>query len=171
MPHRETLIARVEIVLLRITGRIGDVRFAILAEDFAVGVDHHQCIEQGVVGPFEHADRQHHFQFRGQRGHASDGRVILDRCRQVIKATVFVDAEVRRFEQFLDQDDFRALLRRIANQPLGIGDVGLFVPAALHLCGCKLHNFLPGTKARLPSGRHLLCNTADTTATDRLPVA
>ena len=43
---------------------------------------------------------------------------------------VLLDAEVRRLEQLLDEDDLRALLRRLPHQPLGRGDVRVDIPAA-----------------------------------------
>ena len=57
-------------------------------------------------------------------------RLSATRGGETQVARILLDAEVRRLEQFLDQDDLRALLRRLAHQLLGVGDVRCHVPAA-----------------------------------------
>ena len=64
-----------------------------------------------------------------------DGAIVGDAGGRAQVARVLLDAEIRSFEQFLDENDLRATLRRFAHQPLGSGDVAVDVPAAGELHG------------------------------------
>ncbi|MCY1308295.1 hypothetical protein D9M70_582910 [compost metagenome] len=64
-----------------------------------------------------------------------DGFVLVDRGGQLGVVGVGLLAEVRGLEQFLDQDDLRALGGGLAHQLFGVGDVRLAIPGAGHLGG------------------------------------
>ena len=57
------------------------------------------------------------------------------RVRQREMLGILLDAEIRRLEQLLQQDDLRALVGGLARQALGARDVGVDVPVARHLGG------------------------------------
>ena len=99
----------------------------------AVRVHHHERIEVGVLRALEHRERQYDLQLLRDLREPLDRRVLRDRQRELEVLREVVLAEVRRLEQLLDQDDVGALLRGLADQALGVRDVGLAVPAAGHL--------------------------------------
>src|SRR5688572_11414245 len=84
-------------------------------------------------------------------------------------ARVLLDAEVRRLEQLLDEDDLRATLRGVADQAFGRGDVPVDVPAAgelhgrnrdlalssIQMRGLTHANTLPGLRMPLGSSARL----------------
>ena len=56
---------------------------------------------------------------------------------------ILFDAEIGSFKQLLDEDDLRALPRRLTHEFLGIGNVRGHVPAACEL-GCGHDHFPAG---------------------------
>ncbi len=135
VPHLEAGVARVEVVLLVVAGAIRNVALAVDAEQLAVGIDDGDGIEAGASGQLEEADRQHHLQFGGDLLEMLDGRVFLDRRRQLQVLGIGLLAKVGRLEQLLNEDDLRALGGGLAHQLVGIGDVGLAIPGTGHLGG------------------------------------
>jgi hypothetical protein len=59
--------------------------------------------------------------------------MVVDRMREIEVFVLFVDAEVRRFEQFLKQDDLRARVCGLVHQRFRSSDIGFEFPAAVHL--------------------------------------
>ncbi|MNI49000.1 hypothetical protein D3C73_1035930 [compost metagenome] len=74
-------------------------------------------------------------QFPGDFLEVLDGDVVFDRRRQLQVIRIWLLAEVRRFEQFLDQDDLRALGGGFADQPFCDLDIAFKVPGTGHLSG------------------------------------
>ncbi|MNN28974.1 hypothetical protein D3C81_1425570 [compost metagenome] len=122
--------------------------FAVHAQVAAVGIDDGDTVETRAPGQFVEADRQHHLQLFGELLEMGDGGVGFNRGGQLQVIRIGLLAEVRSFEQLLDQDDLRALGGRFADQPLGSFQVALAVPGAGHLGGgnsdSAAHLFLLG---------------------------
>ncbi len=76
LPDAEAGVAGREVELLVVARALRDVRLAVDAEHLAVGVDHRQRVEVGVVGALEHAERQHHAELARQRLEAPHDRVV-----------------------------------------------------------------------------------------------
>src|SRR6185503_6120745 len=106
--HLEPRVAGTEVVLLLVAGPVRYVRLAIHAEIAAVGIQNRDGIEEGVVGLLEEADRQHDAELARNFREMPDGLVVRDRSRDAQVTRVLLDAEIRRLEQFLDQDDLGA---------------------------------------------------------------
>src|SRR5262245_48299361 len=132
-PDLEAGVARREVELLVVSGALRDVRLAVHAHDRAVRVDHHEAVEVGILRALEDGERQHDLQLLRDFRQALDRRMLGDGKRELEVLREVVLAEVGRLEQLLDQDDVRALLRGLADQALGIRDVGIAIPAAGHL--------------------------------------
>jgi hypothetical protein len=101
----------------------------------AVGVDQHQRVVVGVVGPLEEADRQDDGKLGGELAEAGEGRVLFDRVRQLEQLLPLVLAEIGRLEQLLQQDDLRPVGGGAAHHGLGLGDIGRGIAAAGELGG------------------------------------
>ena len=99
-----------------VAGALRNVRLAIRAEQRATGIDDRDRVVEHVAGALEHARRQHYVQLARELLEAPHSRVFLDRHRDVEVLRIVLDAEIRRFEQLLDQDDVRALPRRLADE-------------------------------------------------------
>ncbi|MNI76874.1 hypothetical protein D3C76_1512270 [compost metagenome] len=108
---------------------------AVHAQQAPVGVGHAQRIEVGIAGLLVPAQRQHHAQLFGQCGKALEHVAVAILLGQGQVLVVLLDAEVRRGEQLLQQDDLRALGRGLADQLLGLVEVVFQVPGAGHLRG------------------------------------
>src|SRR5262245_18132509 len=132
-PDFESGVTRREIEFLVIARALGDVRLAIDAHDRAVRIHHYEAVEISVLRALEDRERQHDLELLRDFRKALDGRVFGDRQRELEVLREVVLAEVWRLEQLLDQDDVRALPGRFADEFLGVGDVGVPVPAARHL--------------------------------------
>jgi hypothetical protein len=104
-----------------------------MAHDAAVGIDDGDGVVVRGTSPFEERHGQHQFALPGDLLHALDGRLLVDRMRQVEVFVLFVDAEVRRFEQFLKQDDLCSLVCRLVHERFCSRDIGFEIPAAAHL--------------------------------------
>ena len=133
LPHPEPGVARVEVVLLGVARAVGDVALAVRAERRAVGVDDHDRVVGGPVGPLVHAERQDHFQLGGQLAEVVDGRVAVERAGPVEVLGEHVLAEVRPFEQLRKEHDLGALRGRVADEPFGGLDVGVDLLGHRHL--------------------------------------
>ena len=118
-----------------------NVRLAIRAEQRAAGIDDRDRVVEHVARALEHAHRQDDVQLARQLLEAPHRRVLLDRQRDVEVLRVVLDAEIRRLEQLLDQDEVRALPRRLADGPLGRGKIRGAVAGAGELRGgnCNFH--------------------------------
>ncbi|MDT4873691.1 hypothetical protein FQZ97_1089480 [compost metagenome] len=108
---------------------------AVHAQQGAVGIGHRQGIEVGVAGTLEPAQGQHHAQLAGEVGEALEHGAPAVFLGQGEVLVVLLDAEVRRGEQLLQQDQLRALGGRFAHQLLGLVEVLAQVPAAGELGG------------------------------------
>ncbi|MCY1390754.1 hypothetical protein D9M71_55770 [compost metagenome] len=135
LPDLEAGIARVEVVLLVVAGAIRDMRLAINPKVTAIGVDDGDAVEARAPSQLEEADRQHDLQLLGELLEARDGRVGFNRGGQLQVIRIGLLAEIRGFEQFLDQDDLRALVGGFANQPFGGFEISLAIPGTSHLGG------------------------------------
>jgi len=82
-PDAEAGVAGIEIELLLIARAVGNVRLAIEPELPAVGVDHHQRVVVGIVGPLEEADRQHDLQLLRDFRQPPDRGILGDGQRQL----------------------------------------------------------------------------------------
>ncbi len=111
------------------------MRFAVGAELFAIGIDDHHGVEKTLPGALEHRDRQHQAKLPRQRRETRNRLILRQRHRQMKIRVDLVLAEIGRLEQFLDQNDIRPLPRRLTDQPLGGGNVGLSIGATFHLRG------------------------------------
>ncbi len=138
-PDDEPGVARREIMLFLIAGAVRDMALAVVAEHGAIGIDHRQRIEKGIARALEIRHRNHRVQFRREFRKPDDRRVAGKRFRQREIFLILVFAEVRRLEQFLDEDHLRTLLRSGASQLFGAGNIGLDVPAAGELGGGDGH--------------------------------
>jgi hypothetical protein len=132
-PYAEAGVAGGEVELLVIAGALRDVRLAVDAQYRAVGVDHHQAVEVGVVRTLEHGHRQHDAEIRREAGEAQDGWILGHRGGQLEVTRQVILAEVRRLEELLNEYHLGPSPGRLAHQPLRIRDVRLAVPAAGHL--------------------------------------
>ncbi|MNF87412.1 hypothetical protein D3C84_698770 [compost metagenome] len=108
---------------------------AVHAEVAAVGIDDRDAVETRASRQFEETDRQYNLQLFGQCLEMLDSGVGFNRGSQLQVVRVRLLTEVRSFEQFLDQDDLRALGRGFADQLFGGGQVVLAIPGARHLGG------------------------------------
>ncbi|MNN15956.1 hypothetical protein D3C81_1290770 [compost metagenome] len=108
---------------------------AVDAEQAAVGIDDRDAVEAGAAGALEEADRQHDLQLLGELLEVCDGGVLFNRGGELQVVRIRLLAEVRGFEQFLDQDDLRTLGGSLAYQFLGVGDIRGAIPGAGHLSG------------------------------------
>ena len=135
LPDPEAGVAGIEVVLLVVTGAVGNMALAIDAQIAAVGVDDRNAVEARAAAVFEEADRQHHLQLGGKLLEMRDRRVLVGRRGEQQIVGVGFLAEVRGFEQFLDQDDLRALRSRLAHQVFGLGDIRRAIPGTGHLGG------------------------------------
>ncbi|MNE17770.1 hypothetical protein D3C80_1107640 [compost metagenome] len=135
LPHLEAGIARVEVVLLVVARAIRDMGFTINPEVAAVGVDDRDAVEARAPGQFEVADRQHHLQLFGELLEVRDSGIGFGRGGQLQVIRIGLLAEIRGFEQFLDQDDLRALAGGFTDQPFGGFEISLAIPGTRHLGG------------------------------------
>jgi len=145
-PHLEAGVARGEVELLVIAGTLRNVRLAIRAEQRTAGVDDGDRVVENVSRALEHADRQYDVQLARELLKSADRRVLLDRHGDLEVLRIVLDAEVRRFEELLNQDDVRALPRGLAHDPLGRGEIRGAVAGTGELSGgyCDFHELLPG---------------------------
>ncbi len=139
LPDLEAGVAGVEVVLLVVTGAIGDMALAIDTQVAAIGIDDRNGIETRAPTQLEEADRQHHCQLLGQRLKVLDCRVVFNPRSQLQILRVRLLAEIRGLEQLLNQDDLRALGGGLAHQFFGLRNVGLAIPGAAHLGGGNGH--------------------------------
>src|SRR6185295_1549153 len=87
----------------------------------------------GIVGAFEEADGQHHFQFGGKFLEVQDRRVLIDRGGQPEQPLLLVLAEIGCLEQLLQEDDLSPFALGFADEAFGGADVLRPVPTAGHL--------------------------------------
>ena len=94
----------------------------------------HDGIVIGVVVALEDIDRQDDAEFAGEIRHPGDNCITRQRLgqREVFRLPIAEGKEVGG-EHLLQQDDVRALARRLPNQPLRLVQIGILVPAAGHL--------------------------------------
>src|SRR5690348_4099376 len=85
----------------------------------------------------EKAHRQHDAEFLREIGHLGQKRIAFRRRRELEVIDQLVLTEIWRLEQFLDQDDVRALRRRRADKLFRFGDILRRIPGAGKLCGRK----------------------------------
>src|ERR1700694_2062576 len=133
--HLETGIARREIELLVVSRTFRYMRLAVASEHRPVGIDDDDGIVECVVGAFEYADRQDDAEVARHSAKMFDRGMRVQRLGKFQMAQGMVLAEVRRLEQFLDQNHLRAAARRYANKFLSAGDIRVPVPTARHLSG------------------------------------
>ena len=145
LPDLEAGVARVEVILLVITGAIRNMTLAVDAEVAAVGINDRDAVEARATGQLEEADRQHHCQLFSQRLKVLDRRVVFNPRGQLQILRVRLLAEVRRFEQLLNQDDLRALGGGLAHQLVSLRNIGLTIPGTTHLGGGNGHGTSHGT--------------------------
>ena len=107
VPHAKAGVARIEVVLLRVTRTVGNVALAVHAEDGAVGVDDGHRIERGVVGALEETHWKHHTEFGRESCEVGDGRVTLERSSPAHVLGQLIDAEVMTLEQFRNLHETR----------------------------------------------------------------
>ncbi|MNH24215.1 hypothetical protein D3C79_841370 [compost metagenome] len=108
---------------------------AVHTEVAAVGIDDRDAVETRTTGQFEEADRQHHLQLFGELLEVGDCGVGFNRRGQLQVIRIRLLAEVRGFEQLLNQDDLRAFCCRFADQLFGSGQIVLTIPGTRHLGG------------------------------------
>src|SRR5690348_169738 len=135
-PDPESGIAWGEVEFLLIARAVRNMRLAITAHHRSVRVDHRQRVEMGMTRLLEETYRQNDTEGFRQVGHLRDQLVAFEGCgqREMIRGLVL--AEIRRFEQFLDENGVGAFCRRLTHQSLGLFDIRTPVPAAGKLrCG------------------------------------
>ncbi|MNM81882.1 hypothetical protein D3C81_938970 [compost metagenome] len=123
LPHFKPGIPRIKIKLLLIPRSVRDMALAVTSEDLAVGVDHGQRVVTGVVLFLIEADRKNHFQLLGHITEMLDRCVLLHLRRIDVVVGLFFLAEIRGFEQLLQQYNLCPLRRRLSNQLIGFGDI------------------------------------------------
>jgi hypothetical protein len=77
-----------------------------------------------------------HIQFARDLGEVFDGTVVGDASGEPQMPRILLDAEVRRLEQFLYQDDLRAFAGCLPDELFGCCNIGVDIPAAGELQGC-----------------------------------
>src|SRR4051812_756700 len=95
---------------------------AITAEHTAIGIEHRRGVEIGLARALEKTDRQYHLQLARELAKMIDRRIVRERRRQREMLRTLIDAEIRCLEQFLQQDDLRALRRRLSHQFFAASD-------------------------------------------------
>ncbi|MNQ20819.1 hypothetical protein D3C85_339160 [compost metagenome] len=135
VPHFETGVAGVEVILLVVARAVRNMAFTINPEVAAVGVDDRDAVETRAAGQLIEADRQHHLQLFGDFLEMFDRDVFFHRRRQLQIVRVRLLAEVRRLEQLLNQDDLRAFSGGFTHQPFSDFEVGFQIPGTGHLSG------------------------------------
>ena len=135
VPHAESGVAGIEVILFLVAHAIRDVRLAVETEHLPAGVDHGDRVEIGLVVALEEAEGQHDVQFAGQRLECGDAFVAFDRTRQLEISRQLVLAKVGRLEKLLDKDDARALRGGLADQLFRAIEALHAVLAAGHLRG------------------------------------
>lgn len=133
LPYLEAGVAWVEVVLFVVAGAVRDVALAVDAQIGAVCVDDRNGVETRTPCQLEEADRQHDLQFFGDLLEMLDRNVGLQSSRQLQIIRVRLLAEVRGFEQFLNQDDLCALGGSFTHQLFSGLDVGFQIPGTGHL--------------------------------------
>ena len=98
-------------------------------------IDNCDAVEESLVCPLEETDRQHDPQLARDRAEVAQCAILVDGGRESQVAVVLLDAEIRRLEQLLQQDDLRALTRRPAHQRFSACDVRIDIPVAGELRG------------------------------------
>src|SRR5690606_765034 len=77
LPYLEAGIPRVEVVLLVVTGAIGNVALAVHTQIAAIGVDNGDTVETRPAAQLEEADRQYHFQLFGNLLEMGNRRILV----------------------------------------------------------------------------------------------
>ena len=160
-PDLKSGVTRVEVVLLGVARAVGDVALAIGAEHGAVGVDDHDAVVGGVVGPLVDAQREDDAELGGDAAEVLDRRMALDRAGPVEVLGEHVLAEVRPFEQLGDQHELGALGGGLAHQPLGRGDVGIDVVDHRHLDRRDRQSHAPTLEIGVLLRRSVTCRVSD----------
>ena len=111
------------------------MRLAVNTEQFAAGVDHGDRIEIRLVVSLEKAEGQDDVQLAGQRLELGDALVAFNRTGQFEISRQLVLAKIGRLEEFLDEDDVRALRRGLADQFFRAGEAFRAIFATRHLRG------------------------------------
>ena len=157
------------------------MRLAVYAEIGAVGIENGHGVEEGTVGLLEEADGQHHAQFARDLREVIDGAIVLHRGGNSQMTRVLLDAEIWRLEQFLNEDDLRALRRRLPHQLFGIRNIDVHIPAtgelrgrnghfafrSFEMCGSAHANTLPGLRMPLGSSACLRSRMVEISAAVR----
>jgi hypothetical protein len=129
LPHLEAGVAGPEVELLFVAGPIGDVALAVDAQQRAVGVHHRQAVVVGRPRLLEERHRDRHLELTGERLEPFDGRVALQGVRPGEELVSLLSAEVGPLEQLGREHHLGALGRRVADVPLDLRDVLLFLAA------------------------------------------
>ena len=130
VPHAETGVAGREIELFLIEMVIRDVGLAVLAEHRTVRVDDGDRVKGRVAHALIIANRQHDPEVARNAAQFLHCRIFLQRSREMVVFVVLFLAEVPVLKQFGQQDDLRALRRRLFHllyrgfQPVGHLDRG-----------------------------------------------
>ena len=111
------------------------MRFAVVAKVTAVGIKHHDGVEEALPGALEERDGQHDAEFLRDGREVPHGGVFLQRFCQREEGVNLILAEVQILKKFLDQNNLRTLRRRRADQLFGVGNVGRGIWSACHLRG------------------------------------
>ncbi|MNL36541.1 hypothetical protein D3C87_1586260 [compost metagenome] len=109
--------------------------FTINPEVAAIGINDRDAVETCTTRQLVETDRQHHLQLLGDFLEVLDGDVVFNRRGQLQVIRVRLLAEVRRLEQFLNQDDLRAFGGGFTDQSFSNFDVAFQVPGTGHLSG------------------------------------
>ncbi len=124
-----------EVEFFGIAGAVWNVALAIVAEHLAVGVDHHQRVEQSRTVALEQGHGQDSARLARQGSHSRDGRMTVEWAGADIVAFVFVHAEVDAFEQFLQHDKLGTAPCSRADMVFELVEIGLDVVSAGNLDG------------------------------------
>src|SRR5580704_6539285 len=98
-----------------------------------------------VPGALEETDGHNDAEFAGELRHRRDQSVAFKRRGQPEMVGRLVLAEIRRFKQFLDEHDIRALPGCLADQFLRFRDIGGPIPRARKLRGGDRHRSHAGS--------------------------
>ena len=109
---------------------------AIGAKQSAIGIDHGQRVEEGVVDPFEKTDRQHHLELRRHLLEAADSRAFLKRRRPRKMAGIGVLVEIGGFKELLQKYQIGAPPSRLSDQGFRPRQIIGVVLTAGHLRSC-----------------------------------
>ncbi len=133
--HLEPGIAGREIELLLIARGLRDMRLAVVGQYLAISVYHRQRVVMRETRTLEIGDRQDHLQPPGQIAKMLHQTAVLQCAGQGQVPRRDFETEIGCLEQFLQQDDLRAILGGGGDDILGFLDVLILVPGTGHLGG------------------------------------